>query len=115
MTPERVKEEVKSILRRLNLIENRKLNFTSETRAFDVISDVTFVSCPFGNVTARLPSAFSKLGSNYILKKTDNINTVTIQADGSETIDGSNTYPLTTQYQVVNLFSDGTEWHIIGT
>jgi len=40
-------------------------------------------------------------------------NAVTVVADGSETIDGSGTYVLSTQYEVVRIQSDGSNWHTI--
>lgn len=114
MTPERVKEEVKSILRRLNILENKRIDYTSENRGYAVDTTINLVSCPFGNVTATLPSAVNEVGKYYIFKKIDNVNSLIIQADSTETIDGSNTHTLNTQYQFVTIFSDGIEWHIIG-
>lgn len=48
-----------------------------------------------------------------IIKKTNSANTITIDGDGSETIDGATTQSLTTQYSVLRLMSDGTKWHIV--
>lgn len=53
-------------------------------------------------------------GTIYIIKKTDSsVNTVTVDPNGSETIDGAATYVLTLQYQTVTIISDGSNWHII--
>lgn len=47
------------------------------------------------------------------VKKLDNINNVTIQTSGSETIDGAATKVLSTQYDSVTLICDGSNWWII--
>jgi hypothetical protein len=39
--------------------------------------------------------------------------TITIDGDGSETIDGSTTLALSTQYEGVELISDGSNWHVV--
>lgn len=64
-----------------------------------------------------LPAA-ATAGSGFklFIKKTDaTTNAVTIDGNGSETIDGVLTYVLTTQYQVVLLICDGTGWQVGGT
>ena len=40
-------------------------------------------------------------------------NQVTIDADGSETIDDETTQTLPSQYDSIHIVSDGTEWWII--
>lgn len=65
-------------------------------------------------VQVDLPTAASVPDEIFTFKKIDaTVNAVTLQADGSETIDGSNTWSTTTQYDKVTLISDGTEWWII--
>lgn len=39
--------------------------------------------------------------------------TVTIDGDGSETIDGDTTKKMMTQYEMMEIVCDGTEWHIV--
>lgn len=39
--------------------------------------------------------------------------TVTIDGDGSETIDGATTKKMMTQYEMMEISCDGTEWHIV--
>jgi hypothetical protein len=38
---------------------------------------------------------------------------VTIGCTASQTIDGDSTYPLSTQYQAVDLISNGTNWIVV--
>ena len=40
-------------------------------------------------------------------------NTITIDTEGSETIDGSATYVMNTDYQAIELYSDGSNWFVI--
>lgn len=67
-----------------------------------------------GAVTITLKTAASMSGREVWIKKTDSSgNAVTIDANGSETIDDSTTVSVTTQYESVTMYSDGTEWWII--
>lgn len=68
------------------------------------------------NITSTLHTAVTRKGKKIIVKKTDSTsNTVIIDADGSETIDGSATQTLTDQYQSIYLISDGTNWILAST
>jgi len=69
-----------------------------------------------GAWTLSLISAASgpAAGMSLIAKKTDtSTNAVTIDANGTETIDGALTYVLSAQYSFVHLVSDGTNWHVV--
>lgn len=66
-------------------------------------------------VVITLPTAASASKRVYIIKKIDaSVNTVTIQANGAETIDGANTQVLATQFLARQVQSDGTQWWQIG-
>lgn len=70
-----------------------------------------------GSFTVNLPAA-ATAGSGWkvTVKKIDSTaNTVTIDGSGSETIDGSTTYVLASQYQGVTPDSDGTNWSVFST
>lgn len=118
MTLERIKDDIYSILRRLNLLENRG-GIASVEAGFTISSvggiDTYFVSCPSGNVLIILPNANKSQGRYFTFKKTDNVNTVFIQPVESQPIDNSLTYSLTTQYQSVTIVSDGNQYYITST
>ena len=60
-----------------------------------------------------LPDAATVAGLVLTIIKTDSsANTVTLTIDGSQTINGSTTYVLSTQYAKVTVMSDGTHWVI---
>ena len=63
-------------------------------------------------VTATLPTAASIEGKKVHVKRLGTAN-VTIDGHSSETIDGSATFILSTQYSSVTMISDGTNWLII--
>lgn len=92
-----------------NLVEHVYRNVQTKNSAYTAsIGDVLLVS---GTTIITLPSGHSA-GDMIIIKNTGT-NTVTIDGDGAETIDGSATHSLSYQYQSVNLVSDGSNWHII--
>ena len=66
------------------------------------------------NMTVNLPAASGNANLVHIIKKTDSsVNTVTIDGDASETIDGSATLVISTQYVSYTVVCDGSNWHII--
>jgi hypothetical protein len=66
-----------------------------------------------GSITITLPRAIDCKGRMYQFKKTAAANTMTLQADGSETIDGAATLASTVQYISFTLVSDGDNWHVV--
>ncbi len=71
-----------------------------------------------GAFTMTLPAVGTVLsGKRYIFKKIDaSANAITLDGDGSETIDGAttNATALAAQWDAVEIISNGTEWLIIG-
>ena len=66
--------------------------------------------------TITLPSAVGIEGREYDIKKvsaTGGGRTVTIDGAGSETIDGSLTFALVSQYEAITVISDGANWWIV--
>ncbi len=67
-----------------------------------------------GSVTMTLPPARTAVGMRVEFKKMTSANTLTVDASGSETIDGSATLALTTQYTGRSMVSDGSsDWSIV--
>lgn len=67
--------------------------------------------------TVSLPAAGTNTATRVlVVQKTDSTtNAVTIDANGSETIDGNTTYVLRNRYQTVFLQAGFSSWHVIGT
>ena len=66
-----------------------------------------------GSVTITLPRADTMMGRVVVVKKLVAANTLTLDGDGSETIDGAATFAWTAQYQSHDLLSDGTQWWVV--
>jgi hypothetical protein len=86
----------------------------------DTTLDATYntVVCNNGGtaITINLPTVASSAcdGRIYTIKKgMSSTNNVTIDGDGSETIDGATTFVLSDMQGAVTITSDGTEWKII--
>jgi len=67
-------------------------------------------------VTLTLPAAATAgVGKTYVVKDEGGqagVNQITIDGDGSETIDGDATFPITSPYGAANLYTDGSNWFI---
>ncbi len=64
--------------------------------------------------TATLPAASTVTGKIYHIKKIDSgAGFVTIDGNGSETIDGDLTPDITAQYESFTIVCDGSNWHVI--
>jgi len=86
---------------------------TSSDHTLEVYEHALTVDATGGNRTVTLRPLSGKLGQVYRIKKIDSsANTVTIDADASETIDGATTRVLTAQYEAVDLVAGASEWHI---
>jgi hypothetical protein len=77
--------------------------------------DYTVVFDLNGNATANLPDATTIPGRIYVIKinRTNVANTLTIDPNGAQTIDGNATLDLQCQ-QAITIQSDGTNWRVIG-
>ena len=74
--------------------------------------EVIYTATGSSAYTVTLPTALSIAGKKIHVKRLATAN-ITVDANGSETIDGSATFVLTSQYSSVTLISDGTNWLII--
>jgi hypothetical protein len=90
-------------------VSAKSANYTVVAADEGNIIDVDTTS---GDVTISLTAA-ATLGDGYTLyvRKNDaSANTVIIDPDGSETVNGSSTKSLTAQYQSLKLICDGSNW-----
>lgn len=105
----------------LGLTNVSALNFYVQTKAtadspYTLVSEAGFLRCnaAAGNMTVNLPAAIGN-GRLVTIKKIDSSgNTVTIDGNGSETIDGATTKTLTVQYQVIQFIDAASGvWDVI--
>ncbi len=72
------------------------------------------VNATSGNVTITLPAAATVQHQILVIKRLDSsANTITIDANASETIDGQTTTTLRDQYNAITIQSDGSNWFIL--
>lgn len=83
--------------------------YTVQTEDHTVLASATGAA-----FTISLPAVSPKAYRVVVIKKIDSgSNEVTIDAYGSQTIDGAATYALARQYQSVELHSNGSSWSVI--
>jgi len=79
-----------------------------------LLDDIIYCDSSGGIFTITLPSAAGVTGKQLVFKKTDSsTNLVTLDGNGSETIDGMLTIGLGVQYDYVVIVSNGSNWLII--
>jgi hypothetical protein len=88
------------------------------TASSDVLDNSNYIilaDASSNTVTLNLPAASGNTGLTYIIKRTDAAGSyaVILDANASETIDGSTTYTLTSQYQSIRIICDGSNWYIM--
>ncbi len=91
------------------------INVVTKTGDYTITTtdDVILADASSGAFTVTLPTAAGIKGRVYDTKKTDSSgNTVTLDGNGSETIDGATTQVIKAQYTTITVFSDGSNWHI---
>jgi hypothetical protein len=92
------------------------LNVVTKTADYTATNndDVILCNATSAAITITLYTAVGNEGQQLVIKKTDSsVNEVTIDADGTETIDGELTVCIDIQYDSLTLISDNTNWSII--
>lgn len=92
-----------------------ELNVKSKSSAYTATTTDVVLLCDAsgGAFTITLPAAADNTNRVYIIKKIDSsVNAVTVDGNASETIDGGTTAVITTQYESIIIFCDGSNWHI---
>ena len=110
-----------SILRDIESLNNRQVDgylfpVTSVTADYTVSANDSFikVDATAAPVTITLMLASSGKEKRLTIKKIDSsANAVTVDGNGSETIDGVSTVSVPSQYNSVSIMSDGTEWWVV--
>ena len=79
-----------------------------------VTSFLVKVDATAGATTVNLPAAASSANRIINIKKIDaSANTVTVDGNGAETIDGGATAVLTVQWECITIMCDGAQWLIL--
>jgi hypothetical protein len=89
---------------------------TSKTAAYTATAgdDLILGNATSAAFTVTLPTAVGIKGKRYTVKKTDaSANAVTVDGNGSETIDGALTKALGSQFATITIVSDNAAWQIV--
>jgi hypothetical protein len=86
-------------------------NITTVTTTYQMLpSDGLVLAGNTTSYTVTLPTAVGLKGVTVRIKKTGASGTLTIDGSGTETIDGALTVTTSTQYDLIELVSDGANW-----
>ena len=86
--------------------------YTAKTTTYTATTSDYFIDCTTGTFTVNLFTAVGNTGRILIIKNSG-AGTITVDPNSSETIDGSATQTLSTQWSRVHIISDGANWKII--
>lgn len=76
--------------------------------------DVILCDATAGNMTIQLPPAASSSNKSYVVVKIDvSANTVTVDGDTGDLIDGAATQVINSQWTAIEIICNGTAWYII--
>lgn len=90
-------------------ITTKSATFTLAANEYTILCDATA-----GAIIANLPAATGNVGRIINIKKIDaSINTITVDGNASETIDGATTIVILSQWSNVTMQCDGTAWFIL--
>ena len=86
--------------------------YKAVTGAYTATESDFVINATSGTFTVTLPTAVGIEGRIYVIKNSG-AGTVTLDGNGSETIDGGTTVSLSSQYQSVIIQSNGANWTIL--
>lgn len=87
-------------------------NYVSKTGAYTAQANDFCIDCTSGTFSVNLPTASGIVGKQYCIKNSGS-GIITVDANGSETIDGRLIFTLSTQYESIFIISDGANWKVI--
>lgn len=82
-------------------------------RTLDSTDCVILGDASGGGFSVTLPAAANNKRRIYVIKNVGASNTVTVDGNASETIDGATTKALSTQYDSIMIQCDGSGWLIL--
>ena len=88
-------------------------SIVTKTGDYTADTDDDMILCNAAALTITLYAASGNSGEVLYLKNIHATGVVTIDANGSETIDGALAKYITTQYESLTIVCDGSNWHII--
>jgi len=86
--------------------------YLARTTTYTAATNDYVIDCTSGTFTVNLFTAVGNTGRILIIKNSGT-GTITVDPNGTQTIDGATTQTLSTQYSRVHIISDGANWKII--
>lgn len=99
----------------LSILEKKNI-VTKTTTPYSQVEDdeIILIDATAAPATVNLLASANRAGKQIIIKKTDvSANSVTIDPNAAETIDGAATNVLASQFDSITLVSDGVNWIIV--
>lgn len=94
--------------------ETHKITMTSTNLTLSSSHFTVLGNAVSGAITITLPACANNIGRIYNIKKTDaSGNTVTIDGNAAETIDGATTVVIATQWDSYTIHARSTGWYIV--
>lgn len=88
------------------------LPFTNKTGTYVIDNTDCVINCTANTFTVTLPTAVGVEGQYYIIKNSGT-GVITVDGDGSETIDGAANKKLAVQNESITVISNGANWLVI--
>ena len=95
----------------LDVSGSLELGYVEKTSTYTATSSDFTINCTSGSFTINLPTAVGITGRIYVIKNTG-VGTITVDGNGSETIDGGEIADIPSYYQLM-IQSTGSGWIII--
>lgn len=88
------------------------LPFTNKNATYIIDNTDCVVNCTSGTFTVTLPTAVGIEGQYFVIKNSGT-GVITVDGNGSETIDGALTQVMSVRYMSMTLISNGANWLVI--
>lgn len=90
------------------------LSHRAVAAAFNLTKETVYLCTGAGGIIGTLPLAANNDGKVYFVKKIDAAaGVITVTRSGAELVDGAVSQPVTNQWDVIGLVSDGANWYLI--
>lgn len=93
-----------------NDFESKYISITNAYTPYSLSTKSILADTSSGSIIINLPAHLNFKDKFFIIKKTSASNSLIIDPNGSETIDGNSTYTLSSLNETVEITSDGSEW-----
>jgi hypothetical protein len=96
-------------------VEGETITLSTKTANYTLLVSDYYIrgDSTSANITLTLPTAVGSTGKQFIIKKINAANTVTIATTASQTIDGATSIIISAQYASATLVSNGTGWDVL--